>query len=508
MGTAAGVADQLPDRASRIGEASFYSSFKMQRKTELGLGLLVSLAVLVPCFWHPHIQAGDVASHVYNAWLAQLVGEGRAPGVYVVWQWKNVLFDLLLLNLGKLFGFSAAEKMAVSVCVLAFFWGVFTLISVETRRRPWYLVPGLAMLAYGCVFHMGFMNYYLSVGLACFGLAALWEGARWGILLAALLAPLILLAHPLGLLWLVAAGAYRLLWPRMRGWAEWIPPAAAIGIGLAVRWVLLRHPEFQADWPDRPFYQWNGFDQFWIFRPETRYVALAMLVFVVVATALDLIPLPRGKGNWKERRLFPEFYVVACCMTSLLPENLRPDENAGWIGLLVTRLTLLSAIYVFCWLGTLRPRVWHLIALAGCAAAYFTFVYRDTGLASRAEENAERITRALPFGTRLIATISEPPDYRMGTLHVVDRACVGHCFLYSNYEPATRQFRVRVGEGSPVVVASVDDSEDMQFGSYEVQDEDLPLKQIYQCDANDWTKLCIRDLRAGEKNGAGGIRPD
>jgi hypothetical protein len=187
---------------------------------------------------------------------------------------------------------------------------------------------------------------------------------------------------------------------------------------------------------------------------------------------------------------------------------LRPDENAGWIGLLVTRLTLISAIFIFCWLGTLRPRKWHLFALAACAAVYFTFVYRDTRLANQLEENAEKITRELPRGTRVLATIFEPPDYRMVTLHVVDRACVGHCFLYSNYEPATKQFRLRVREGSPVVVALPDDSEDMQFGSYEVQEEDLPLKEIYQCDAGDWTKVCIRDLKAGEKNGAGGIRPE
>jgi len=506
MGIEAGVTGELRVEVSRSGEK--FSPFKFQGKTELGLALLISLAILVPCFWHPHIQAGDLASHVYNAWLAQLAGDGKAPGVYVAWQWKNVLFDLMLLKLGKVLGFSAAEKIAVSLCVLMFFWGAFTLISVEARRRPWYLVPGLAMLAYGCVFHMGFMNFYLSVGLGCFGLAALWGGRRRGILIAALLSPVILLAHPLGFLWLVAAGAYRLLWPRVRGWEEWIPPAAAIGIGLAVRWVLLRHPDFQADWPDPPFYQWNGFDQFWIFRPETRYVALAVLLFVVVATALDLLPWRGGRGNWKERRLFPEFYAVAFCLTSLLPENLRPDENAGWIGLLVTRLTLLSAIFAFCWLGTLWPRTWHILALGACAAVYFTCVYRDAGMASRVEENAERITHTLPFGTRVIATVFEPSDYRVGTLHVVDRACVGHCFLYSNYEPSTKQFRVRVNEGSPVVVASPDDSEDMQFGSYEVQGEDLPLKQIYQCDTNDWTKLCIRDLRAGEKNGAGSIRPE
>jgi hypothetical protein len=506
MRTEAGVAGELPDEASpQVEKASF---FKIQRKTEIALGFLVSAVILTPCFWQRHIQAGDLASHVYNAWLAQLVGEGNAPGVYTVWQAKNVLFDLMLLKLGGIFGFGAAEKIAVSLCVLVFFWGVFTLINVATRKRPWLLLPGLAMLAYGYVFYMGFMNYYLSLGLACFGLAALWHGERRGILLAMILAPLSLLAHPLGFLWLVAGGAYRLLWPRMKGWEEWLPPAVAIGVGLAVHWVLARHPEYQPDWPDRPFFQWNGADQFWVFRPATRYVSLAMIAFVIVATLLDVFPWRRGNGNAKERRLFPEFYAVAFCLTSLLPENLRPDENAGWIGLLVTRLTLVSAIVIFCWLGTLRPSKWHFVALAACAAVYFTFVYRDTRLWDQLEENAERITRTLSPGTRVLATISEPPDYRMVTLHVVDRACVGHCFLYSNYEAATKQFRVRVSEGSPVAVASTDDSEDMQFGSYEVQDEDLPLKEIYQCDARDWTKLCIRDLKAGEKNGAGEIRPE
>ena len=47
----------------------------------------------------------------------------------------------------------------------------------------------------------------------------------------------------------------------------------------------------------------------------------------------------------------------------------------------------------------------------------------------------------------------------------------------------------------------------MQSGTYDVQDEDLPLKQIYQCDARDLTKICIRDLAADEKNGRLGYHP-
>ena len=74
----------------------------------------------------------------------------------------------------------------------------------------------------------------------------------------------------------------------------------------------------------------------------------------------------------------------------------------------------------------------------------------------------------------MIATIWAPSDSRVSFIgHIVDRACIGHCFSYANYEPSSGQFRIRVRPGSPVVSASDDDTEDMQAGEYEVQDEDL-----------------------------------
>src|SRR5271170_5237212 len=84
--------------------------------------LAVSLAMVVPCFWHRHIEAGDLGSHVYNAWLAQLIEKGQAPGLYIARQWNNVLFDWLMLHAANVVGFLAAEKIVVSACVLTFFW--------------------------------------------------------------------------------------------------------------------------------------------------------------------------------------------------------------------------------------------------------------------------------------------------------------------------------------------------------------------------------------------------
>jgi hypothetical protein len=470
--------------------------------------VLISLLLVIPCFWHEHIQAGDLGSHAYNAWLAQLIEQGKAPGLYLVVQWQNVLFDLLLSGLVKVFGFSMGEKLAVSVCVLIFFWGVFALLRVAAHRAPWFLVPLIAMTSYGYVFHMGFMNYYLSLGLACFCLAMLWNEKLPGIAGAALLASFVMLAHPLGILWLVALAAYRFTWLRLAGWLRLaLPILVAAGL-YGVRWYFLQHPNYQADWAEGPFYQWNGADQFRIFGAAYYYLTWVLVFIALGFTVVELFRHSREADFWNERRLLVELYFVSFCAAALLPEDLRPDPTGSWIGGLATRLTLVCTIFGVAFLATLRPRIWHLVGYGACAAVFFFIVHRDTGVLDRMEKNVQAITRELPFGTRVASTIYAPPGFRTQFEHLVDRACIGHCFLYSNYEPSTQKFRVRVRkEGSRLVASTVDESEDLQSGDYEIEAGDLPMKQIYQCDAADLTRICIRDLEVGETNGRVGYRP-
>src|ERR1700676_4220586 len=122
--------------------------------------LLVSAALLGPCFWQPFIHAGDLPSHLYNAWLANLIKQGHAPGLWIARQWTNVAFDMALGWLVGTFGAGWAERIAVPAAILVFFWGAFALVRTVTGQRPWLTAPCLAMLAYGFVFQMGLFNFY------------------------------------------------------------------------------------------------------------------------------------------------------------------------------------------------------------------------------------------------------------------------------------------------------------------------------------------------------------
>ena len=490
------------DNTRLVYVAGFLRQFKLRV-------LLFSALLGGPCFWQRRIEAGDLASHAYNVWLGQLIEKGQAPGLYLAKQWENVLFDVTLSHLANFLGFPLGQKISVYACVLIFFWGVFAFVAAVTERPPWFLAPCIAMLAYGYSFNMGFMNYYLSLGLACFGLALFWgaRGREW--ICGTLLLPFVLLAHPIGFVWLIGTVAYVKLRLKLPGWWKFLPAAAAASGLLGVHWFMARHADkYLVDWDRGPFCLYNGADQLAIYGQRYFYLAGTVFLFGLFCVAADLRAGKHNGPRWGRLELPFELYVVAFCATGLLPENLRPSLDGGWIGLLGSRLTTISAIFGLCVLGLLKPRKWHLAGLGVGAIVFFAFLYQDTGWLNRLEANAEQLVGNLPPGTRVIATVWAPPGSRIPFVgHAVERACIGHCFSYANYEPASGEFRVRVRKGSPVATSSTDDAEDMASGEYEVDETDLPLKQIYQCDSGDLTKLCIRDLESGETNGRLGYKP-
>jgi hypothetical protein len=512
--------------------SSVTSALRFLRQHWLAFAVLSAL-LLIPCAWHRHIEAGDLGSHVYNAWLAQLTAKGQAPGLYLVNRWDNVVFDLMLLKLGNLFGLAAAEKISVFVCVLVFFWGTFALISTVAQRPAWFLVPCVAMLAYGWTFNVGFFNYYLSIGLGFFVIAMVWRGvirpasplkqppdpskrseeadvqtpggwSRWGreLLVGIVLAALVFVAHPQGFVWMVGCFGYIVLWRVLLGWWKLALLVAAVALTLAVRVYCARHYEIWmiGDVFGRGIY--NGADQIRLYTRAYFALSLAAMLFGILCFLMESWRRQRRQESWSPLRLPFELYAIVVFATYVVPDSLRTPIYSGLIGGLAARLTTISAALGLCVLGLMKPRRWHAIGFTVTAAVFFGLLFRDTGVLNRMEQQIVTLVSTLPPGQRVLATITASPHSKVPFIvHMADRACIAKCFSYENYEPASGQFRVRVQEDSPVASPDVDDRQDMESGEYVVKPEDLPIWQIYQCDAQDMTRLCLRPLAAGEVNG-------
>lgn len=454
---------------------------------------LFSILLLVPCFWQPRIQAGDLSSHVYNAWLAQLIERGQAPGLTLARQTNNVLFDLMLSGLMRACGPGMAQRVAVSFAVLVFFWGAFAFVGAWSRphRAPWQLAPCLAMLAYGWVFRMGLFNFYISLGL-CFGALALARQRKpWAAAGAVSLSGVAYVAHPLPLVWATGVLVYeriaRACAPRQRSWLMLgsLLALALTGFLLGVLFPTRRGAD-----------QWismTGADQVWIYGNSYIAVALAVLVW----GALCFRRLLQARGI---RRIILDVRFQVCAISSaalvLLPGGvLLPGYRSG-LDYVAERMSLAGAV-AFCALvaSTRLPRA-LVGAMAGIAVVFFGLSYADERSLNAVETRMEQAVAQLPPGQRVVSALAGSEDRIRSLAHIIDRVCVGRCFSYANYEPCTGQFRVRARQANPFVVSDYGESWTMQTGGYVVKPRDLPMYNIDLCDPSS-PRICVEPLRAG-----------
>jgi hypothetical protein len=286
----------------------------------------------------------------------------------------------------------------------------------------------------------------------------------------------------------------------LRGLLRWSIFEAAIAAVFAAHFYVLRFRTLLWDTPE--FYKMNGSDQLALFSPRYSWLALAAFLFGLVCVLSGVIrEWKTSDTRWSFRGPL-ELWAVLLFTAAMVPEMVYLPQWAAAAGLIISRITSISAVLALAVVSSLKPRKWHLVGFGTLAAVFFIWTYQDTDVRSRMEERIYALTRTLPYGQKVTATISPAVYSRIPFLdHMVARACIGHCFSYQNYEPSTLQFRIRVQAGSPVVTSSTDDFWAMELGEYRVQSRDLPLSQIYQCDEKDFTRLCIRSLSPGEQNG-------
>lgn len=477
----------------------------MNLVTRIAVFTCVSVLVVIPCFWHRHIEAGDLGSHVYNAWLTTLVQNHQARCLYLVESWTNFLFDNLLIWFCKAFGFFRGTKLTLAVLVLIFFWGSLSFVRAAADRGSWFIAPALAMLAYGFTFNSGFCNCYLSIGLALFALAVVWRKDSWlRWLAAAALLALSVAAHPFGIAVFLGLAAYQKLAQiaRRNPRARWLLFALGLAVVYATRVALSQYSPVYG--PARKFLLFNGGDQLYLF--GVRYGILGELVtlFGAIIFLPSLFNRPRQHSPEEPGFRVPlELFAILMSCALLLPQVIRLPQYATIFGPIVSRLTLVTAIVGFAVVASVRPRIWHFAGYVSLAIIFFLFLFEDTGTLSGVADQADSLIRNLPYGTRVVETMGGKRGWRTNFLHVIEPECIGHCFVYDNYEPASKQFRIRAQPGCRLATSSMRESVLLQYGEYSVIPAELPLKQIYQCTAGDITHLCIKDIVAGQPNCAG-----
>jgi hypothetical protein len=453
----------------------------------------ISALVVVPCFWQSRIQAGDLSSHLYNAWLSILIGEGKAPGLKIVPQQTNVLFDLMSASLMRAVGPWAAEHIAVPLAVLVFFWGAFAMVCRVSHSRPWYVLTFLAILAHGWVFHMGFMNYYLATGLSFWAFALLWKPTPRSAMAAVPLIGLAVTAHAIPVAWMAGCLAYAWVARQIRPRARLILMVGAVGALIIIRHFLIVH--FPTRWSAEQAISMTGADQISVF--ESKYHLLEIILLALWFSLF--VRAVRRKG---EERMLLGIPFQLCLIVSaailLLPGAVLLPMYAHPLRYIAERMSLLAGVSCCALLGGVVPGQREKMATVVLMGLFFAFLYVDTRALNRVEDLMEQSVAQVPAGSRVISALCDERGDVNLLAHTIDRVCIHRCFSYANYEPATTQFRIRANGVNPVVVASDEDAAALQQGAYAVKSYDAPLYQIYLRGRY----LDTRVLRAGDVTGA------
>jgi hypothetical protein len=457
---------------------------------------IVAALLLVPCFWQPHIIAGDLPSHVYNAWLATQIEQGKAQGLVLAHPITNVLADWAFEALFKAGGRVWAERVVAGAAVQIFFWGAFFFVAAVASERSWIVAPSLGMLAYGLIFQLGLLNFYIATGLSLWLMALLWRPRRPWFWLSVPLAALALLAHPLPLAWAAAALVYvhgvRRVPEKQRalvllgGFCALVLAQTLLLTLLPTRWSLDDLVNVGG------ILGLVGVGQMWPY--GVKYVivvaGLSLIWFLLFLERID-------RGQFLSD---PVVHLWLLCMAALvlLPSGIQFPQYRFALQFVPERVSFFVAI-LFCAMVA-KGEHGRSLTRASCllAAVFFVALFLDMKSLNQVEAQVTDLVSTLPPGERVVAILRDSSDTRTyGMAHVSSGACIGHCWDYANYEPSTGQFRIQAPHPNGVVASDITIVKAIENGNHVVTPDEAPLYSV--CPAKQSGRMFeLRKLGAGD----------
>ncbi len=416
------------------------------------VALLVALELLL--VWsHPRLPSNDGPAHQYSAWVAHRLAENPADPLSAWFLpnprpiYPNLAYDLFLEELAGRVPMPAAEKLGVSLYLLALPWALGLFVR-SLGRDPW--LPALAAvgLSFNLIFFLGFFNFLWGVPLSFLCLRAVVRvldsprigrlAAANGLFLVTFLAHLVAFgAACAGAVALSLVAGRRKLW---RGLAAFLPAALLTPIDWprSVSW--RAHLEFRRSVPTR-LLDVGSLQIASSFGGAERGVAIA------VGVALGLLCLwalvRRGTpGAGSLRALAATFVVLAVAA----PSQVGPGS------FLTERLILYAWLVLVCAVALpgRRARAVAATLIAGATLAHLGFLADRFRAFDRELAVYLSAESRLPRGARLF-TFTEVPPHRdfvafpMGTVHSYyyrDLASPNFCD-YQAALPDARYFPVR-----------------------------------------------------------------
>lgn len=441
---------------------------------EYARGAVVSVALLAPCFWQSRIQAGDLSSHIYNAWLAQEVHRGTVPGLWIARQHTNIAFDFLLSWSLPRLGVGLTQRAAVSLCVLVFCWGAFAFMRAVAGRPPWDFMVCIALLAYGFVFHLGLFNFYFSAGMCFWFLAATWNTSGMRASYALPLLVVAWLGHPLPVVWAVCAFAYQKLARTVPSRKLVLLIGSTLGLFVLRTVLVYRYPTMRSS---ASLLMVTGADQVLLYGGRYALVVVLLLVAWLIAS-IDVAA--RSNSCWRGilAESLTHVWVLSGAGLMMLPKSILFDPSKAPLTFLPERMSLLCGILLCALLAKVpAPRLAR-VAMLLAAASFCWFLHGDDQRLNRMEDEIAAAAQTVSTMARVVFVPHSTPFRLLAPEHMIDRACIGHCLSYGSYEPGSGHFRLRASPGSPTAMADFWKLQDLQEGNYVVQSQDLPLYQL------------------------------
>jgi hypothetical protein len=235
-----------------------------------------------------------------------------------------------------------------------------------------------------------------------------------------------------------------------------------------------------------------GTDQVLTFGMKYKFVAAALLCLwiLLLIHRFEMTPV-----LWREIPF--QLLVLSVAGVLFMPDALwLPIYRAG-LTYISIRLSLFSAILYCVVMAPVRMNAIEKLASGTVLVLFFSFTYVDERAINSVEAKMSRVIATLPPGARVLSTLRDPHSFVPALAHLVARACIGRCFNFGDYEPATAQFRLRAEPGNSYVMSDIDDLLDLQDGQYVWRRHDIELYRLSPCRGNQ--DICATAVTPGER---------